>query len=313
MLRASPISKDVPVSATRPVMPRPIRVGRAHRIARQCARQVSAERDEHEIVVVTEKHAAVVVVDQESELVGDGEPDLGHVVESRQLSGEALQHLQMSDRAHVVTADRLLGGTLTVALVEGNDEAFPLDLAVIIAASAHATLARVRRVGGPDCDPRRRAEASYGFGVEPRQLLTDTLGERGRAPEVAGREDDRELLAADATHHVALANGGAKNLCDLLEVIADAMSVDVVHLLEVVEVEHHDGHGVVGFRCGQECLAQAVVERAVVVETGERIRLGLVLEARADVALSIASAAASPNRLASRNSSSENAASSPTR
>ena len=35
------------------------------RIARQCARQVSSERDEHEIVVVTEKHAAVVVVDQE--------------------------------------------------------------------------------------------------------------------------------------------------------------------------------------------------------------------------------------------------------
>ena len=75
-----------------------------------------------------------------------------------------------------------------------------------------------------------------------------------------------------------------KHLCDLLEqLIADTVAVDVVHLLEVVQVEHHDGNGVVRSRCGQERLSQAVVERAVVVEAGECVRLGLVLEARADV------------------------------
>ena len=77
---------------------------------------------------------------------------------------------------------------------------------------------------------------------------------------------------------------GAEDVGDLVqELVADAVAVDVVHLLEVVEVEHHERDRVVRGGRPQELLAQAVVERAVVVEAGERVGLGLVLEARADV------------------------------
>ena len=69
----------------------------------------------------------------------------------------------------------------------------------------------------------------------------------------------------------------------LQELVADAVPVDVVDLLEVVEVEHHHRDGVVRGGRAQERLAQPVVEGAVVVEAGERVRLGLVLEPRADV------------------------------
>ena len=61
------------------------------------------------------------------------------------------------------------------------------------------------------------------------------------------------------------------------------MAVDVVHLLEVVEVEHHERDRLVRRGRAQELLAQPVVERAVVVEAGQRVGLGLVLESRADV------------------------------
>ena len=80
------------------------------------------------------------------------------------------------------------------------------------------------------------------------------------------------------------ADGRAQHVGDLMEqLVADAVAVDVVHLLEVVEVEHHEGDGVVRGRRTQELLAEAVVERPVVVEAGQRVRLGLVLEPRADV------------------------------
>ena len=63
-----------PVSATRPVMPRPTCVGRSvDRIARLGRDQVAAEGDRDEVVVLAEEDAAVVVVDEEPELVGDRE------------------------------------------------------------------------------------------------------------------------------------------------------------------------------------------------------------------------------------------------
>ena len=105
-----------------------------------------------------------------------------------------------------------------------------------------------------------------------------------RAAYVSRREDHRELLATDAADDVRRAHRRAQDVGDLVQqLIADAVAVDVVHLLEVVEVEHHDRDGVVRGRRLQERLAQAVVERAVVVEAGEGVGLGLVLEPRADV------------------------------
>ena len=108
--------------------------------------------------------------------------------------------------------------------------------------------------------------------------------QRGRAAQVAGREDHGELLAADAADDVGRADRGAQDVRDLVQqLVADAVAVDVVHLLEVVEIEHHHGDGVVRRGRRQQSLAQPVVEGTVVVEAGQRVGLGLVLEARPDV------------------------------
>jgi hypothetical protein len=65
--------------------------------------------------------------------------------------------------------------------------------------------------------------------------------------------------------------------------VADGMAEDVVHLLEVVDVDHHDGDVLVRARRVRQLAAEALVEVAVVVEAGERVGLGLALEPRPDV------------------------------
>ena len=65
--------------------------------------------------------------------------------------------------------------------------------------------------------------------------------------------------------------------------VARRVAVDVVHALEVVEVEHHERDGgLVGGRV-DELLAEPLVERAVVPEARQRVGLRLALERRADV------------------------------
>ena len=174
-----------------------------HRVARSRPREVAAEGDREEVVVVAEEDAAVVVVDEESELVGDRQPDLRDVVEARELPGEALEHLQVGDRAHVVSPDGLLRRTLTLALVERDDEALAARLRGHHRhLGARDELARVGGVLGPDGDAGRDGEPADGLGFELPELLADPLGERGRAADVAGGEDHRELLAADAADDV---------------------------------------------------------------------------------------------------------------
>ena len=254
-------------------------------VLRQVPVEVAPERDGHEVVLVADEQAAVVVIDQEPELVRDGEPDLGDVVEARQLPREALEHLHVRDRAHVVAADSLLGGPLPPALVEGDDEALAARLGGHHRdLGARDELARIRGVVRSDCDSDRSREATDGLGLQLRELVADPLGEDRRAAHVAGGEDHGELLAADAADDVSLSHRRAEHIGDLVqEVVSDPVAVDVVHLLEVVEVEHHDRDAAVGGRGTEQLLAQAVVERAVVVEIRQRVGLGLVLESRADV------------------------------
>ena len=199
--------------------------------------------------------------------------------------GKALQHLQVRDRAAVVSADPLLRGPLALAHVEGDDEALPARLGGHHGdLGACDELARIGCVLGPDGDTGGDRELSDGFGLERRQLLADPLRERGRAVDVSCREDHRELLTADSADHVACAHGRAEGVGDLLEeVVADPVSVDVVDLLEVVEVEHHDRDRLARGRRAQELLPEPVMEGAVVVEAGQGVRLGLVLEPCADV------------------------------
>ena len=68
-------------------------------------------------------------------------------------------------------------------------------------------------------------------------------------------------------------------------VVADSVSEDVVHLLEVVDVHHHEHDVLVLARCAGQLAAEAFVEVAMVVETGERVCLGLALEPRTDVSV----------------------------
>ena len=54
-------------------------------------------------------------------------------------------------------------------------------------------------------------------------------------------DDDRELLAADPADDVVGADGRAQVVGELGEhLVADRVPEDVVHLLEVVDVDHHD-------------------------------------------------------------------------
>ena len=59
------------------------------------------------------------------------------------------------------------------------------------------------------------------------------------------------------------------------------MAVNVVHELEVVDVEHEERDAVVAARRADELRAQALVEIAVVVDARQRVGLRLVLELRA--------------------------------
>ena len=145
-------------------------------------------------------------------------------------------------------------------------------------------LAGICGVLRPDRDSGRAVSLPTASASSFASSLADALAQRDRALHVSGRDDDGELLAADAADHVRRADGRAQDVGDLVEqLVADAVTVDVVHLLEVVEVEHHEGDGVVCGGCAQELLPKAVVERPVVVEAGQRVRLGLVLEPRANV------------------------------
>ena len=90
-----------------------------------CRGELASERDRSEIVAVPDKDAAVVVIDQLSQLVGDRRADLAHVDEAGELAGRSVQHLQVCDRAPVVVATRRGIRTLALILVEDDDPALP--------------------------------------------------------------------------------------------------------------------------------------------------------------------------------------------
>jgi hypothetical protein len=172
-------------------------------IGRRGSGEIAAKRERHEIVLVPEEHTAVVVVEELAELVRDREADLDDVVQTGELPGEALEHLQVRDRADVVAPDALLGGPLAVALVERDDEPVASRLGRHHRGlRAGDELARVRGVLGAEGDTCRHGETPDCVGVELSELLADALGESRGASEVAGRKDHGELLAADTADDV---------------------------------------------------------------------------------------------------------------
>ena len=181
------MSSGSPVSATRPVMPAPDDDGeQLRRCSRVGSRQVAAEGERHQVVAVANEHAAVVVVDEEPELVRDREPDLRDVVEPRELPREALQHLQVRDRANVVAAGRRSDGRSVDVSSNGTTSPFPRVLAVIIAASAQATSSRgFAACVGPTATPVETVSRPDGLRFELAELLAQPLRERSGVRDVA--------------------------------------------------------------------------------------------------------------------------------
>ena len=233
-----------------------------------------------DVVAVDDRDPAVVVVDQSTQLVGDRRPDLANVVQPVELAREALQHLEMRDRADAGVRDRRRVGTLVGRLVEEHDQILAPRLGGHHRGlGASDQFAWVGGIGRPlrgadrDCDLAGRPE------LELLQALGQPVRERNRILGAARAHDDPELLAAEPADEVRPAHGGVQLRCELAEhLVADAMAVDVVDLLEIVDVQHQQRHGVpVAARTGQ-LRAHVLVEIAMVVEPGQRIGLGLPLE-----------------------------------
>ena len=260
---------------------------RAEQLQRQRDRlddELAAERDGNELLAVDDEHATVVVVDQGAQLDGDLVPDLADVVQAVELAAQALQHLHVRDRAHVALVRRRVRALARVLVVE-ND----LILAARLRGhhrrlGARGQLARVHRVLRAERDADRDGERADAGNVELAEPLHEPLGDVRRIGPVARAHDHAELLAAEPADDVLRAHADAQRVGERAEqLVADTVTVHVVDPLEVVDVEHQDRHGLVRAARVLQRGEQPLVEAAVVEEAGQRVRLRLMLEARANL------------------------------
>ncbi len=102
---------------------------------------------------------------------------------------------------------------------------------------------------------------------------------RARLALVDVRQDDRELVAAEARDGVGAPQTAAEDVGDGRdELVAGAVAERVVDVLEVVEVEReHRAAGAVALRRG-ELAGELLLEAAAVEERGDRVVVGEVLE-----------------------------------
>ncbi len=149
---------------------------------------------------------------------------------------------------------------------------------------AGGELARVHRVLGAACEADRHGDGADGRHLDLAGTRDDALRDANGVGAVARAHDHAELLAAEAADDVLRADGRAQRLGELLQhLVADAVAVDVVDPLEVVDVEHEDGDGAMRAARLLQRVQQPLVERAVVEEAGQRVGLRLMLEPRADL------------------------------
>ena len=246
--------------------------------------EIAEEGHRDELVAVDDEDAAVVVVDERPELRGDRVADLAHVVEPVQSSGQALQHLQVRDRAHVPLDPRRIGPPRPDLVVED-------DLVLALHLRRHhrrlgagRELARVHGVLGPEGEADRDGHPADTREVDLRQPALHALGHAHRILASAAVHDDRELLAAEPADHVLRPDDRAQALGEeAQQLVADGVAVHVVDVLEVVDVEHeHRERPMRAARLLQR-LQQPLVEDAVVEEARQRVGAGLMLEALSDL------------------------------
>ena len=246
--------------------------------------EIAEEGDRDELVAVDDEDAAVVVVDERPELRGDRVADLAHVVEPVQPPGQALQHLQVRDGAHVPLDPRRIGPPRPVLVVED-------DLVLALRLRRHhrglragRELAWVHGVLGPEGEPDRDGHPADPREVDLRQPALYPLGHAHRVLASAPVHDDRELLAAEPADHVVRPDDRAQALGEeAQQLVADGVAVHVVDVLEVVDVQHeHRQRRVRAARLLQR-LQQPLVEDAVVEEAGERVGACLMLETLSDL------------------------------
>src|ERR1051326_7125931 len=118
-------------------------------------------------------------------------------------------------------------------------------------------------------------------------LIEDALGHGAGAAEVRVREDDRELVAAEAGEEVGRAQRLAHGAAELGEDdVADGVAERIVDLLEVVDVEHQERERQRVDAGALDLLRQLPAEVALVPDAGEVVGVGEVLDllARGEVA-----------------------------
>ena len=174
---------------------------------------LAAKRDRNEQRAVVDVDATGVIVDQRPELVHDRLADQGDVVEAVQLAGQALEHLQMGDRAQILLPARPArpGRPGRSGLVD-DDLVLPTRLRRQHRhVCADGQLPCARRVARSGRDPDRHVHRARGVELAGRELPGDPVGQRPGRLGVGSGLDDDELLAADPAHVVLGPGGRAEN------------------------------------------------------------------------------------------------------
>ena len=211
------------------------------------AGQLALEADRHEDLALADEDPAVVVVDQQPQLVRDRRADLCELVRPVELAAERLEHLQVGDRADVAPAGVVPVRPFGCRLGEEDGVALAAHLGGHHRGlGAGDELARIRGVLRPLGDSDRDRDPAGDPELRAREPLGQPVGERTSLGLVTRRDDHRELLAADPADDIGRTHGCAEMLGQLGQhLVADRVPVDVVHLLEVVDVHHHDADALV--------------------------------------------------------------------
>ena len=130
-----------------------------------------------------------------------------------------------------------------------------------------------------DADRRRDDQFMLFDSAETGDSLQQFFGHMRRTVGIGVRQQQDELIPAQARHRVFLAHRRFQTLCDLYQQrVADAVAEVVVDVLEVIKIEkHHDQLGAAALR-HVERMADTVGEQRPVWQTGEQIEMRQLLD-----------------------------------